>query len=201
MQLPFVALQDAHGLEPWWFADMTEGFRTLFLATEPNWEGWLNALKNNWVVAVRHDAVSGGQTWMHGGRPEVLDFVLQHGSDWQWWDNPAIRRPLVSLVPLSPRDQFESGRPEAGIALRVRCAWQNNAQGLAKQPIAEFVKLIVDGERVEPKLVSKRRPNGLYEDHFHIFAMQPTPGRHTAVATARHLATGAEFQSSIEFTG
>jgi prenyltransferase beta subunit len=201
MQLPFVALQDAHGTEPWWFADMTEGFRTLFLATEPTWEGWLHALSNNWVVAVRHDAVSGNQTWMHGGRREVLDFVLQHASDWQWWDNPAIRRPLVSLVALSPRDEFETGRPESGITLRVRCAWQNTAQGLARQPIAELVKLVVDGERVEPKLVTRRRPNGLYADYFHIFALQPVPGRHTAEATARHLATGAELQKSIEFTG
>src|SRR5262249_24700552 len=30
-RIPFVALQDAHGEEPWWFADMTTGFRTLFL--------------------------------------------------------------------------------------------------------------------------------------------------------------------------
>ena len=58
-QIPFVALQDAHGAEPWWFADMTEGFRTLFLAREPTWEGWLEALRNNWVVAVRRDAASG----------------------------------------------------------------------------------------------------------------------------------------------
>ena len=44
-QIPFVALQDAHGAEPWWFADMTEGFRTLFLAREPTWDGWLEALR------------------------------------------------------------------------------------------------------------------------------------------------------------
>ena len=44
-QIPFVALQDAHGDEPWWFADMTTGFRTLFLAREPTWEGWLEALR------------------------------------------------------------------------------------------------------------------------------------------------------------
>ena len=57
-QIPFVALQDAHGDEAWWFSDMTEGFRTVFLATEPTWNGWQNALKQNWVVAVRHDAIS-----------------------------------------------------------------------------------------------------------------------------------------------
>jgi hypothetical protein len=201
MQLPFVALQDAHGAEPWWFADMTEGFRTLFLATESTWDGWLQALRNNWVVAVRHDAVSGGKTWMHGGRSEVLDFVLKHGRDWQWWDNSAIRRPLVSLVALSPRDEFEVGRPESGIVVRVRIAWQNTPQGLAKHPIAELTKLVVDGRRVEPELLSKRRPNGLFEDHYHIYALPTFAARHTAVATARHLATGAESLESIEFTG
>src|SRR5207237_6783708 len=39
-RIPFVALQDAHGPEPWWFSDMTTGFRKLFLATEPTWDGW-----------------------------------------------------------------------------------------------------------------------------------------------------------------
>ena len=57
---------------------MTTGFRTLFLAREPTWDGWLDALKKNWVVAVRHDAVSGIKTWMHGGSAEVVDFVRQH---------------------------------------------------------------------------------------------------------------------------
>ncbi|HWH72572.1 MAG TPA: prenyltransferase/squalene oxidase repeat-containing protein, partial [Candidatus Sulfotelmatobacter sp.] len=123
-RLPFVALQDAHGEEPWWFADMTTGFRTVFLGTEPTWAAWLQALECNWVVAIRHDAVSGFKTWMHGGAPEVLEFVRQHETDWCWWDNPQIQRPLVSLVAVTPADSFESGRPEQGVMLRVRCAWE-----------------------------------------------------------------------------
>src|SRR5205823_2100647 len=93
-QLPFVALQDSHGNEPWWFADMTTGFRTVFLASEPTWEAWLDALARNRVVAIRHDAVSGFKTWMHGGGEEVLEFVRQHERDWRWWDNTDIQRPL-----------------------------------------------------------------------------------------------------------
>jgi hypothetical protein len=103
-RIPFVALQDAHGPEPWWFADMTTGFRTLFLATEPTWENWLNALKNNWVVAVRHDQWSGWKTWMHGDSNEVLEFVRVRERDWRWWDNPEIQRPLVSIVVVRPED-------------------------------------------------------------------------------------------------
>ncbi|WP_406700616.1 prenyltransferase/squalene oxidase repeat-containing protein [Singulisphaera sp. Ch08] len=110
-QIPFIALQDAHGSESWWFADMTTGFRTLFLARTPTWEGWLEALKNNWVVAVRHDAVSRFETWMHSGSREVVDFVQQQASAWRWWDNPAIQRPLVSLVALTPPMRSRSRGP------------------------------------------------------------------------------------------
>ena len=144
LKLPFIALQDAHGNEPWWFADMTTGFRTLFLAKEPTWEGWLEALKRQWVVAVRHDAVSGQETWMHGGTSEVREFVQQHAKDWQWWDNPDIQRPLVSIVAVTPDDPWETARPEKGVTLRIRCAWQNTTQGLPKKPVTEFVKLLVD---------------------------------------------------------
>lgn len=200
MQLPFVALQDAHGNEPWWFADMTTGFRTLFLATEPTWEGWLEALKNNWVVAVRHDAVSGGETWMHGGPPEVLEFVRQHSQQWQWWENTAINRPPVSIVALKPDDQFEVGQPTSGVAIRVRCAWENTAQGLAKTPITELVALTLDGDSVTPQLISRRRPNGLYDDHYHLFTIpKPTAGKHTVTATVRVLRTSVTVQRTIEF--
>jgi hypothetical protein len=120
-QIPYVALQDAHGSEPWWFADMATGFRTVFLATEPTWEAWLAALKQNWVVAIRHDAASGFKTWMHSGSREVLDFVRARERDWRWWDNPDIARPLVAVAVLRPGDPFEAGCPEHGVALRLRC--------------------------------------------------------------------------------
>ena len=113
-QIPFVGLQDAHGEESWWWLDQLEGFRTLFLATEPTWKGWLTALKNNWVVAVRHDRVSSGQTWMHGGPPEVLEFVRRREPQWRWWDNPSIQSPVVSLVAVRPDDKWEAARPERG---------------------------------------------------------------------------------------
>ena len=200
-QIPFVALQDAHGSEPWWFADMTTGFRTLFLARTPTWDGWLEALKNNWVVAVRHDAVSHFETWMHGGSRQVVDFVQQHASDWRWWDNPAIRRPLVSLVAFTPADEFEAARPEKGVVLRVRCAWENTTQGLPKKPITELVKLIVDDAEVSPILVTKKRPNGAgLVDHYHLFALHDSqPGKHTAKAVVRQVGANEETIQTIDF--
>jgi hypothetical protein len=199
-QIPFVALQDAHGPEPWWFADMTTGFRTLFLASEPSWDGWLKALKENWVVAVRHDTLSRGQTWMHGGSREVLDYVRERERDWCWWSTPNIARPLVSLVALTPEDEFEAGRPERGVMLRVRCAWQNTPQGLLRQPLTELVKLIVDGAEVKPVLVTTPAPRGAaMADHYHQFHLAHTPGLHRATATVRSIETKMESSRSIEF--
>ena len=198
-QLPFVALQDAHGPEPWWFSDMTTGFRTVFLGTEPTWEAWLRALKENWVVAIRHDALSRQQTWMHSGSREVLDFVRAREAEWRWWDNPAIRRPMVSLVAVKPTDTFEAARPEQGIMLRIRCAWENTPQGIAKTPLAELVKLTVDGAEVTPTLEQKKKGPG-FADHFHQYHLPtPTTGLHTAIATARIVASGEVVQREITF--
>lgn len=200
-QIPYIGLQDAHGPEPWWSADMTVGFRTVFLAPAPTWAGWLNALKKNWVVAIRRDAISRGQTWMHSGSPEVLAFVQARELDWRWWDNPAIARPLVSVVPVRPTDEFEVARPEQGITLRVRCAWENAPHGLLRKPISELIRLTVDGGDVEPTLVAKKRPNGLLDEHYHhIHLANLTPGKHTATAVVRVLATNAESSRSVEFS-
>jgi hypothetical protein len=200
-QIPFIGLQDAHGAESWWWLDQLTGFRTLFLAAEPTWEGWLTALKNNWVVAVRHDQVSSGETWMHGGPPEVLDFVRSREKQWRWWDNPSMELPLVSVVAVTPDDQWEKARPERGVTIRVRCRWDNTAQGLPKTQRVELLELAVDGQKVTPTLASPRGKQGAYQDHYHYYHIaEPTPGRHTARATIRVLATKAESKHTIEFT-
>jgi hypothetical protein len=199
-KLPFIALQDAHGREPWWFADQTTGFRTLFLATAPTWENWLQALERNWVVAVRRDGWTRGKTWMHSGSDEVAGFVRERERDWRWWDNPAIARPMVSIVALRPGDAAEAGRPERGVALRVRCAWENTAQGLPKTALAELVRLEVDGHAVKAELVSRQRSNGQREDHYHIWTSETlTPDAHRADALVRVLASGVEVKKSIRF--
>jgi hypothetical protein len=203
-QIPFVALQDAHGGEPWWFADMTEGFRTLFLARAPTWEGWLEALRNNWVVAVRHDAVSGFATWMHAGSRAVVEFVRarERERQWRWWDNPEIQRPMVSLAALGPGEEFERAAPERGVTLRVRCAWENTTQGLLRTPIAELVRLSVDGQAVAPQRVVIKQPGrDVLVDDFHVHAMPDlTPGPHTATAVVRVIGKDVEKEQPITFS-
>ena len=200
-QIPFIALQDAHGDEPWWFADMTTGFRTVFLGAEPTWEAWLKALEHNWVVAIRRDAQSGFQTWMHAGSREVLDFVSQHKSDWQWWDNPSVQRPLVSIVVVKPEDEFEAGRPNQGVTIRVRCAWENTTQGRPRKPLAELLSLTLDGSQVTPRLVAPPSSGGgAHTDFYHAFHLaNPATGSHTVEATVRLLATDSIASRTISF--
>ncbi|HUR59023.1 MAG TPA: prenyltransferase/squalene oxidase repeat-containing protein [Opitutaceae bacterium] len=202
-RIPFIGLQDAHGQEPWWFADQTTGFRTLFLATEPTWDGWLNALKQNWTVPVRHDVWTKGKTWMHSGSNEVVDFVKAREAEWRWWDSPTRARPLVSIVPVRPSDEFEAGRPESGINIRVRCAWENTPQGLIKNPLSELVKLSVDGREVQPTLVERKAQNNLRSEHAHHYALtgDAAKGNHRVTAVVREIATKKETTRTVEFSG
>ncbi|MEW6303640.1 MAG: prenyltransferase/squalene oxidase repeat-containing protein [Verrucomicrobiota bacterium] len=196
-QIPYVALQDAHGPEPWWFADQTTGFRTLFLGTEPTWDAWLNALKHNWVAAVRHDAVSGYQTWMHAGSELVARCVRDRETEWRWWDNPAIQRPPVSIVIVRPEDEFEAARPETGIHVRVRTQWENTTQGLAKKEVTQLVSLKFNGQALETKLVQTGKP-GAWTDVHHLGRLSGIKlGRNSVTATVRFVADGREVSRTI----
>lgn len=201
-QLPFVALQDAHGYEAWWASELLTGSRTLFLAKEPTWEGWREALRMNRVLAMRHDRISRGETWMHYGSEEVRDFVLAREAEWRWWDNPRRPRPLASLVVVRPEDEFEAGRPERGVALRVRCAWACTIQNTPETPIAELVILTLDGRALETEKVERARPKNPALGDVYQLAKLPgiAAGAHAAVAVAREIATGREERITVEFS-
>ncbi|WP_197453811.1 prenyltransferase/squalene oxidase repeat-containing protein [Caulifigura coniformis] len=200
-QLPFVGLQDAHGTEPWWFSDMTTGFRTLFLAREPTWEGWLESMKNQWVVAVRKDAVTNGALRMHGGSDAAVEFVKAREADWRWWENPEISRPLISLVAIRPEDVDEVGRPEHGIALRIRCAWVNTTQGQPKTPLVDFEALTVDGQPVMPEKIELRKGRGPgLSDVYYRWVDEAMPsGVRTAQVVGRVRETGDKVTRSLRF--
>ncbi len=197
-QIPYVGLQDAHGDESWWWGDQLEGFRTLFLATEPTWDAWLDALQNNRVAAVRRDRVSGGEMWVHGP-PDVLEIAMQQKDRWQWWDNPHVERPKVSIVALTPRSQFEVARPETGVAIRVRLQWENTTQGKPKTPRTELVRLLLDGMEVATEHVSPG-PKGRPLDDYYIYNIaELTPGEHVAAAVVKDIGTREESQREIRF--
>ncbi len=182
-RLPFITLQDAHGTEAWWWTDVLAGFRTLFLGTEPTWEAWRTALKNNWVAAVRHDALSHYQTWRHG-MPEVLEFMTRREDQWRWWgDRPeAIRRPHAVVAVIRPEDPYEAGRPEQGIALRVRCWSDATTQGVLKQERVRLVRLELDGRPIETQPAHSRDPRGRLIDRYHRAALPAAPPGHHVVS-------------------
>ena len=199
-KIPFIALQDAHTSEAWWSCDLLAGFRTLFLATEPTWESWLEALKKNWVVAVRHDAASNFKTWMHSGSREVLDFVRARETDWKWWsDAKTIERPLATLAVLRPDDRFEVGAPSEGVALRLRCWWDCTVHGVLKRPLVELIRLTLDGKELKTSSVEKKNALGAITDHYHLAPLkQIDTGHHAVVVTLRRLNTGEEVHREFE---
>lgn len=107
---------------------------------------------------------------------------------------------MVSLVVVKADDPLEPARPESGSMLRVRCAWENTPQGLLKSPRSELVRLKIDGREVTPTLVSPVNPNGLRRDHHYRWPLNDLmPGKHTATADVRVVASKAEISRTIEF--
>ncbi len=200
---PFVALQDAHGPEAWWWADDLAGYRTVFLAKEPTWAGWIEALGANRVVAVRHDAVTRFRTRMLGTGPWwVREAVRRDEAAWRWWgDTPEdIRRPLVSVVAVKPGDAFEAGSPAKGVAIRVRTAWTHSAQGVPVEPIAELVSLDVDGARIATRRVETKGTRGRREDVYDLATREDLrPGSHVARVTVRVLGDATERRVDMPF--
>lgn len=205
-RLPLVALQDAHAQEPWWWADQLTGFRTLFLAREATWDQFLEAMKHNRVVSVRRDAVTENKLRMHGGAPGVQAFVREREGLWRWWpaEDEAALRPAVSVAVLTPADVFEAGRPDKGAAVRVRCRWDNTAQGKPKRQVVELTGLSIDGKPVTTRLVEVPNPaRGANQpplaDVYHLSELPDLPpGRHTVTAAFRTAGEQDESTQTVE---
>ncbi|HTM47114.1 MAG TPA: prenyltransferase/squalene oxidase repeat-containing protein [Bryobacteraceae bacterium] len=199
--LPFVGLQDSHAKEPWWWGDKLAGFRTVFLAKEPTWEAATEALRENRVMAIRHDEVTGFKTLLGGGTPAVRRMVMEHEREWRWWGGTpdGILRPHASMVAVRPGDRFEEARPERGVAIRVRCWRRNTNMGAPAEAITELASLHVDGKPVEAEPVEIRNDRKAMSDCYYK-ALLPDlpPGKHSAKAEIRVIATGKVAPLSVE---
>ena len=200
--IPFVSLQDAHGVEPWWWTDHLVGFRTLFLGREPTWEAWLEALARRWVVAVRHDADTYFRTRLLGGAPGVQEFVLRREAEWRWWEpeQPArLKRPVAAVVTVRPGDPFEVAAPERGINVRVRTQWITNHLAVLREPLFELAALAWDGKPLPFEAVERRDRQGRLIDHYYAAPVaSPEAGKHSITATLRHIESGALIDVSRE---
>lgn len=194
--LPFIALQDSHASESWWWGDQLEGFRTVYLALDNRWESWLAALADNRVMSIRHDAITNFET-RYAGADRVRSAVTE------WWgaNRSKLQRPAAALTVLRPGDRFEQGVPEAGVAIRVRPLRQNSPQSLPLDAVTELVRLEVDGSAVEMRLVETKNANGKVADAYQIAEMPNiAAGRHTAAARLRKITSGETVSISHEFT-
>lgn len=201
-QLPLVALQDAHGMESWWWAGELAGYRTLFLAEEPTYPEMMKALKNNWVVAVRRDAVSSHKTRILGGAPGVREYIVSRSEEWEWWKKgeTALHRPVAAITVVEPSDSFEVAAPARGVNIRIRCLWDGKRQ-ILKEPLVELNQLRVDSKVVETAYVQKKDRKGRIQDAWYLYAMPDIrEGRHTIEATLRHLKSKATEIVAMEFT-
>jgi len=190
-QLPLVALQDAHGTESWWWSNDLLAYRTLFLATEPTHDGLLKALKNNWVVAVRHDSVSAFKTRMLGGAAGVQEYVLSQQKNWKWWDESGneLIHPWAAITVLHPADSFETASPDKGINVRIRCWWDTNKQ-IMKAPLVKLEQLRIDNTPAEHQYIEQKDRRGAVTDSYYLYTSKKlSPGTHTLQASLRNLKT------------
>ncbi|MEJ7768931.1 MAG: prenyltransferase/squalene oxidase repeat-containing protein [Chitinophagaceae bacterium] len=200
-QLPFIALQDAHGTESWWWADELAGYRTLFLAKNNSYEAMMEALKNNRIVAVRHDSVSDYKTRILGGADGIQAFIRARETDWRWWKEGArdLNRPWAAMTAVSHNDSFEVARPLSGVNIRIRCRWAGVRQTL-KEPMVILETLKVDNLEVQTKYVEKKDKNGSFTDSYYIYPVEkPAKGRHTLEANFRNLRDNNVRKMTSEF--
>ncbi|GEO07260.1 hypothetical protein AAE02nite_49240 [Adhaeribacter aerolatus] len=200
-QLPFVTLQDAHGTESWWWGEELANHRTLFIAQKPTYDEMINALKKQWVVAVRHDSISAYKTRMLGGTAEARAFVQANEKSWRWWrtNNAHDNRPWAAITVLSPADSLEVAHPKQGVNIRVRCQWQGVRQFLHK-PTVILQELRLNNEVVQPELVEKKDNKGVVSDSYYLLALaNPKPGEHKVEATFKSLRNGKIRKQTAHF--
>ena len=198
--IPLVSLQDAH-IEAWWWSFNLEGFRTVYLAEKPGWDGWLEALKEKRVVAVRRDNRTGDRLRMLGGSTEVRRMVMDRVLQWQWWnDNGTVMDKMpVSVVVLRPADMFEEGRPEKGLALRVRTRrrWVEGKE-LLEKALVECESAAVDGVvvRLDKHEVSSKEKK--LRDVYQIAALDElSAGEHSVELGLVEVETGKKFRHTV----
>lgn len=187
-RLPYVALQDFHGFESWWWAGELESYRTVFIARDPTYESMVEAMRRQWVAAIRHDELSDYQTRMLGGTAEARSFIQSRQKEWQWWRDQQTESglPWGVLTVVESKSKFEVGRPSHGAVVRIRTRWQGLRNRL-KEPLTELIELQIDGRRVDPNQIRREQTEGV--DSFQWYPL-PAAGAQKLSATFRHLKTG-----------
>jgi hypothetical protein len=201
-QFPFIALQDAHGTESWWWVNDLAAYRTLFLGKTGSYEDLMLALKNNWVVAVRHDSISDNKTRILGGAQGVQSYVLGKQDKWKWWQDGTVElnQPWAAITVISARNSFEVATPANGVNLRIRCWWNSIRQAL-KEPVVALESLTVNHVAVKPEYVEIKDNKGVISDSYYLYAIPGiTNNKYVVEATLKNLVSNQVRKSTKIFT-
>jgi prenyltransferase beta subunit len=188
-RLPLLTLQDAHGTESWIWADELINHRNLFIAKEPTYDEMIVALKNNWITGVRHDSVSNFKTRMIGGTDAARKFIAGKESEWKWWNGNKLNRPLAIITTVTSDDLFETGEPEEGVNIRIRCRWNGVRQAM-KSHSALLEELKIDGIPVKAEEVIKGFRNTVSDAYYLYKWGIPEKGNHMIEARVKDLRSG-----------
>ncbi|MGC4231921.1 MAG: terpene cyclase/mutase family protein [Niabella sp.] len=191
-RLPMVCLQDGHGTESWWWGDDLLKERTLFIASEPTYEGMIAAMKKNHIVSVKHDSITSNKVRMMGGTDAARKFIMAAQQQWKWWNDTGENKdhPWAAVTILKPGDLFETGTSSEGIVVRVRC-WYKTRQQTILQPVTELVQLKIDGKTVTTTFLKKENQRKQLQDIYHTYkAGQLSKGTHTIEVLVRKISTG-----------
>jgi len=190
-QLPFISLQDAHGTESWWWTAELIAHRTLFLARKPTYNGMMEAMKNNLLVAVRHDSLSNYKTRMLGGAQGVQEYVQSKQTEWSWWEKDSLikAKPWAAITVIEAPDTFEVARPVSGVNIRIRCEWSGIRQ-MPGKAVVTLEKLIINGKPLVNEYVEKKDGKGMVTDAYFLVTLPDImKGNYTVEAALRSLKT------------
>lgn len=188
-QMPFIALQDFHGEESWWWGNDLVSYRNLFLAKEPTYESMVEAVKAHRIVTVRHDALTRYRTRILGGAAGVQDYILSRKDEWKWWDDETqeLNHPWAAITILKPGDVFEEAKPEMGVNIRIRCWWKGIKETLTK-PAVDLVRLKINGKDVESEYFEKKNRHDRLSEAYYLYKWPDvTKGEHTIEATLKRI--------------
>ena len=148
-EVPLIALQDAHG-ESWFWRKELRNYRTLFLAAEPTWNGWMKALRKGWVVAVRQDTQTQDRLRMMGGSADVRRAFRERQEQWNWLAQADCPGLDVAVALLTPEDKREPGCSADGTVLRIRTnrQWVEGKELWFVDPPITCETVLADGKEI-----------------------------------------------------
>lgn len=200
-RLPMVCLQDAHGIESWWWANSLFKERSLFISKDASFKSMSEAIRLNNIVSVRHDTITENKTRMMGADKSVRKFIFDHEKEWRWWNEKGEtdELPWGIITEIFPDDKFEAGRPEKGVAIRIRCLYKTRQQVLL-EPVTDIEELIIDGKKVIPEFFESKNPYGRWLEAYYLVNIPDiTGGQHNVEVKFKNLLNGGTQNISKSF--